>query len=195
MSATALHASHTKPNDIIYTPLPIAEQMIAMCDIAPTEWVLDPSKGAGVFYNHLPPCHKAYCEIEEGKDFFDWTTHVDVIVGNPPFSLWTKWLKHTVTLCDRFCYIFGANNMTPNRLQLIHEAGFGVTKIHTVKVAWWMSQSFIILCEKGKPSCITVTPGTFPCEYCHTMCGRGINGNPPNECHYDKKMEARRTRK
>jgi len=188
MSAKALHDSHTKPNDIIHTPQPIAQIMINMTDIKKENKVLDPSKGKGVFFDNLPECHKDWCEIADGKDFFENNEQYDVIIGNPPFSRWTKWLKHTLTKCTKFCYIFGSNSLTPNRIKLMHDAGFGITKMHTVKIAWWMSQSFIIVAEKGQPSIITVTPGTFNCEYCNTHCHRGIHGNPPNECNYEKKQ-------
>lgn len=191
MSAKAIHKAHSIPNDCIFTPKPIAELMIEMCDIKEYETVLDPSRGLGVFYDNLPPCHKDYCEISEGMDYFENKQMYNCIIGNPPYSKWTKWIQHTITKCDRFCYIFGSNNLTPNRIKMIHDAGFGITKMHTVKVAWWMSQSFIVLCEKGKPSMLTVTPGTFKCEHCGTMCGRGINGADPNICNYEKKMEKR----
>jgi len=188
MSAKALHKSHTKPNDIIHTPQPIAQIMINMTNIQKENKVLDPSKGPGVFFNNLPDCTKDWCEIADGKDFFENNEQYDVIIGNPPFSLWTKWIKHTLTKCNKFCYIFGSNSLTPNRIKMIHDAGFGITKLHTVKIAWWMSQSFIIVAEKGQPSIMTVTPGTFNCEYCNTHCHRGIYGNPPNECNYEKKQ-------
>lgn len=99
MSQYAIHNAHKNPNDIIYTPLPIALLMIKLCDIKPSETVLDPSRGGGVFFNNLPECIKDYSEITEQKDFFDNTKHYDVIIGNPPYSMWTKWLQHTVQKC------------------------------------------------------------------------------------------------
>ena len=187
MSAKGHHVSRSNPNDKIYTPKPIAEIMIQMCDIKPSDTVLDPSKGGGVFYDMIPSIHKDYCEIDEGIDFFKNEKQYDVIVGNPPYSKWTKWLEHTVKKCNRFCYIFGACNLTPNRIKIAHDAGFGLTKMHTVKVAWFMSQSYICLFERDKPSIMTITAGTFNCEFCHTHCHRGIYGNDPNKCNYERK--------
>ena len=52
-------------NDVIYTPKPVAEVMIKMCNIQSDDKVLDCSKGGGVFYDNLPECDKSYCEITE----------------------------------------------------------------------------------------------------------------------------------
>ena len=82
--------SRNTPNDAIYTPLPVVKMMIEMCDIGKNDKVLDPSYGGGVFYNNLPECKKDYCEISMGRDFFDCNDKFDLIIGNPPFSLWNK---------------------------------------------------------------------------------------------------------
>jgi len=191
MSAKALHKSHTHPNDCIHTPKPIADLMIKMCDIKPSDTVLDPCRGGGVFFDNIDSINKEYCEIQDGKDFFENTKHYTTIIGNPPYSKWTEWIEHTLNKCQKFCYIFGAQSLTPNRIKMIHDAGYGLTKLHTVKIAWFMSQSYICLFEKGKPSIISITPGTFNCEYCNTNCHRGIYGNDPNICNIDnKKMKA-----
>ena len=131
--------SRTNPNDKIFTPKPLAVDMIRMCEIKAGERVLDPSKGEGVFYDNLPTeCKTDWCEIEEGKDFFSYDKEVDVIVGNPPYSLWNKWLEKTLELKpQRFCYLFGVMNLTPKRLQIIREAGYGISKIQFTTVDWW----------------------------------------------------------
>ena len=85
-------------NDKIYTPPVLAKKMIEMCEIKPTDRVLDPSRGGGVFYDNFPECIKSYCEIEEGIDFFDYDQEIDIIIGNPPYSLWSKWLEKTISL-------------------------------------------------------------------------------------------------
>lgn len=195
MSAKAIHNAHSKPNDCIYTPKPLAERMIQMTAIQSHEVVLDPSKGGGIFFDNLPPCDKHYCEIEEGRDFYQWTMPVDVVIGNPPYSQWTKWLAHTLSICrKRFCYVFSTNSLTGNRIKMIHDAGFGITKIHIVKVAWWMTQSIVIVAKKGASSILTAEP-IMNCEHCGTMCGRGIFGNPPNKCNKEKKDKEKLAKK
>ena len=130
------------PNDIIYTPKSVALKMIEMCNITPNMKVLDPSKGAGVFYDNLPECHKDWCEITDNKDFFSYTNKVDCIVGNPPYSLWSKWLEHTMKLTDKFCYIFGNFNLTDDRLRNILNAGYGITKFHMPShIIWWLGRA------------------------------------------------------
>jgi type I restriction-modification system DNA methylase subunit len=130
-------------NDIIYTPKPVALKMIDMCDIKEGAFVLDPSKGGGIFYDNLPTtCVKDYCEITENKDFFEYNKSVDLIIGNPPYSLWDKWIEHTVKITNKFCYILGCLNFTDARVRKIFDNGFSITKIHLLKIDWWYSPSF-----------------------------------------------------
>jgi hypothetical protein len=168
------------PNDVFYTPLPVVKIMVDMCDIQPDMKVLDPCKGTGNFYNNLPICDKDWCEITEGKDFFDYDERVDLIIGNPPYSLWSDWLDHTTELTDKFCYIFGMMNFTDYRLKQIEEKGYGLTKLHIVKIDWWFSQSIIAVFEKGQKSIITTSP-RVKCE-CGVRCNRGTAGYSANEC-------------
>jgi len=172
----------TKSNDNIYTPLPVALKMINMCDINPEMSVLDPSKGGGVFFNNLPECKKEYCEITEGLDFFNYTNRVDLIIGNPPFSLWTKWIAHTMKLTDKFCYIMGCFNFTDKRIRDITNNGFGITKIHLLKIDWWFSPSYLVVFEKGKESIITIEDQRIMCESCNKRCKRGGKGFEMNKC-------------
>ena len=173
----------TNSNDIIYTPKPVALIMIKLCKIKAGSKVLDPSKGGGVFYDNLPTnCIKEYFEITENKDFFNYTDNVDLIIGNPPYSLWDKWIEQTMKLTDKFCYILGCFNFTDARLRKVFDNGFGITKIHLLKIDWWFSPSFIVIFEKGKKSIITVEPKRILCDICNGRCKRGLAGNNPNKC-------------
>ena len=176
------------PNDVFHTPPVVAKLMIEMCDIKPTDTVLDPSKGDnGVFYNNFPECNKDYCEITEDKDFFDYDKKVDWVIGNPPYSLWNKWIDHTMKITDKFCYIFGTMNLTSHRIARIFDAGYGITKIHFCKVGWWFSPSFLVLFEKNKPPIVGFTKHRIPCPDCNTICGRGSTKKgvkqSPNICY------------
>jgi len=176
------HALKKSPNDDVFTPLPVAMKMIEMCNITSEMSVLDCSKGAGVFYDNLPLCNKDWCEIKEGRNFFDYNERVDLIIGNPPFSMWSKWIEHTMKLTDKFCFIIGICNFSDKRIRDIHNAGYGITKIHLLKVDWWYFLSYIIICEKGKESILTVEEKRILCDICNARCGRGQKGKPMNEC-------------
>jgi len=178
--------SRKSPNDKIYTPKPVAIKMIEMCEIKKGDKVLDPSKGGGVFYNNFPTyCIKDYCEIEEQKDFFNYNNKVDCVIGNPPYSLWTNWIDHTMEITNKFCYIFGIMNLTDTRLKHIIDKGFGITKIHILKIDWWFGHQYLILFEKDKPSIMTVEDMRIFCDICNNKpkkCKRGNKGINPNLC-------------
>ena len=171
------------PNDVFYTPKPVALEMIEMCNITPDMSVLDPCRGAGVFYNNLPECKKDWCEITEGKDFFEYKVHVDLVISNPPFSIWNKWLDHTCEITDKFCYLMGAMNLTDSRVRELNAKGFGITAIRCLKVHAWFGHQFIILVERNKPSIVTASPKRHYCDDCGKPCGRGRSGNSPNICY------------
>jgi hypothetical protein len=155
------------PNDKIYTPPSVAKKMIEICNILPTDKVLDPSKGGGVFYDNLPECIKSYCEIEEDIDFFDYNDEVDIIVGNPPFSLWNKWIDKTIQLNPKkVCYIYGVFNMTPKRFERFENNGYKIQKVVLVDIEWWLGASFIVLMEKKPNDFFEFVPNKILCEKC-----------------------------
>jgi hypothetical protein len=171
-----------KKNDNIYTPLSVVKIMIEMCDIKPSDKVLDCSLGGGIFYDNLPECDKDWCEIDKGRDFFMCNNKYDLIIGNPPYSMWSKWLEHTTKLTDRFCYIFGTLNITDARIRDLAKKGYGITKIHLLKIDWWFAMSYLILFEKNKPSIMSVSENRICCDVCNKNCKRGRNGKDYNVC-------------
>jgi len=180
-----------KPNDIVYTPLSVAKLMIKMCDIKETDKVLDPCKGGGIFYNNLPKCEKYWCEIDKKKDFFEWNKKVDLIIGNPPYSMWNKWLEHTIKYCDKFCYIFGVVNLDPKRIKYLNENGFYIKKMTFVRIDWWFLYSIIVLFEKDyNGDVIFENIGErILCDICNKRCGRGQTRKgvkqSPNICYLE----------
>jgi hypothetical protein len=93
-----------KANDKIFTPLPIAKKII---DLFPLYGkVLDPFKGKGAFYEQYPDfVDKDWCEIEDGRDFFDYTEKVDWIISNPPYSIFDEVLEHSFEIADNVVYL------------------------------------------------------------------------------------------
>ena len=187
--------SRQNPNDKIYTPPKVVDMMIDFCDYQPGQLVLEPARGKGAIYDKLSE-PKDYCEIEDGKDFFDYDKKVDIVLTNPPYSLIDKFLAHTYTLCDKFCFIIGCYSLTPKRLETMKSNGFYVTKILLTQIPSWFQRSYIIVCQKldSEPDNIifkSINLGN-KCLYCGRPCGgmRGKNikhckrKSNENECHY-----------
>ena len=66
----------SEANDKIYTPVNIAKKIISEFDLDGT--VLDAFYGNGVFYENYPNnVIKHWCEIDLGKDFFDYNEKVE----------------------------------------------------------------------------------------------------------------------
>lgn len=85
-------------NDKIYTPRDLSQRIIAYFN--PDGLILEPAKGDGAFSDYMD-CD--WCEIDEGKDFFDYEKSPDWVITNPPFSLVRKFLLHS--------YEIGARNI------------------------------------------------------------------------------------
>lgn len=180
-----------RKNDRIYTPKPLAIKMIEACNITPEMKVLDPCYGGGVFYDNLPECNKSYCEIEKGKDFFAETERYDLIIGNPPFSLFTKWLDHTIKLTDRFYYIFGCLNLTNGRIDRLKTLGFNITRLDVFAVDYWFGNAYAIMFERT-PTAIINSFGRFYCDVCGIKCNRGSKGFSFNECSPKPERKSRK---
>lgn len=97
----ALFAVSPNPKDVVYTPDNVARDMVAF--FKPRGRILEPSKGDGVFLKHLPGAE--WCEITEGRDFFMCTRSYDWIIGNPPYSIFAAWLRHSFTLANDIVYL------------------------------------------------------------------------------------------
>jgi len=80
-----------------YTPVSVASLIVNHFN--PGGIVLEPCRGGGAFYDALPD-GSSWCEIEDGKDFFDWTRKVDWIITNPPYSILTNWMQHSFSIAD-----------------------------------------------------------------------------------------------
>jgi hypothetical protein len=83
--------------DVVMTPPEIASCVIN--HFKPAGLILEPAKGNGSFYDQLPH-PKDWCEISEGRDFFDYDKKVDWIITNPPYSIYDRFLAHCLDLAD-----------------------------------------------------------------------------------------------
>jgi hypothetical protein len=96
----------------------------------PTGRILEPSAGDGAFLRYLPP-DTDWCEIEKGRDFFACHEHYDWIIGNPPYSMFTKWLEHSFELADNVVYVMMPHSLynSVGRLRKIAEYGGRKTEL------------------------------------------------------------------
>ena len=90
------------PHDVVYTPDDLAGELVRFW--SPTGRILEPCKGDGAFMRHLPP-ETEWCEISAGRDFFDCAGGFDWIVGNPPYSIFGKFLLRSMELAENVGYL------------------------------------------------------------------------------------------
>lgn len=118
-----------RPKDIVYTPDFMAKEIVDI--FRPTGRVLEPCAGDGAFLKYLPAAE--WCEIERGKDFFLWNTPVDWIIGNPPYSIFNTWLRHSFTIAENIVYLIPLNKIFNDfgMLRDIHSYG-GIVKVYAI---------------------------------------------------------------
>jgi hypothetical protein len=88
--------------DVVYTPLELARDIVGF--FQPEGICLDPCSGSGVFLNLLP-LGAEWCEITKGRDFYAWDKPVDWVVGNPPYSHYSAWMRHSMEVAKNIVYI------------------------------------------------------------------------------------------
>jgi len=118
-------------NDRIMTPDTLAEQMVSYFNPF-GKTVLEPCKGEGAFMRAFEKygINADWCEIDEGKDFYEYDKKVDWIITNPPYSQLTKFLVKSLSVADNVVFLCLANAMFfTARIRTIHRAGFGVKEI------------------------------------------------------------------
>jgi hypothetical protein len=122
-------ASNPPAHDMVQTPPKLARAIVA--HFAPTGACLDPCRGSGAFWRALRTAPGVtsvqWCEITQGRDFFDFDEQFDWIITNPPWSRMRALLKHGMKIADHLVYLSVlAHFQTSARLQDIRESGFGI---------------------------------------------------------------------
>ena len=120
--------------DHVMTPLGLA------CAIAealhPWGHILEPCAGTGNFVPALEPWGErvSLCELDHGTDFLAWTTPVDWIVTNPPWSKFRPFLVHAMSVADDIALLATVNHWwTKARVRDVAEAGFGYVSLWLTK--------------------------------------------------------------
>lgn len=121
---------HLNPNDVVFTPDWLAKQICSMFPVKGK--VLEPCKGEGAFLNHLP-LNTEWCEITEGRNYYDYNKKVDWIVTNPPYSDFNRFLEHSFNLADNIVILVPVAKMfkSMSTLHSIYQYG-GFVEIHTL---------------------------------------------------------------
>lgn len=111
MPQLSLFNQAANPNDVVYTEYTIALDIVR--HFKPMGRVLDPCRGDGVFYRALQEygLTPEYCEIDEGKDFYAFWEEVDWCIGNPPYSLFLEWMKHSFEVAKNIVYLVPTNKV------------------------------------------------------------------------------------
>ena len=104
--------SNTEDKDIVMTPPELAVDIISHFN--PSGLVLDPCKGQGAFYDNFNGL-KDWCELSQGKDFFEYKSKVDWIITNPPWSKIRDFLHHGMQISDNIVYLITINHYTTKR--------------------------------------------------------------------------------
>lgn len=104
---TIAQHNHGVRSDRVMTPDWCVVDMIDF--FQPRGSILEPFKGAGAFLDRLPTAH--WCEIDEGRDFFQWTNPVDWIMSNPPYSLTRPAFKHARSIATNVVFLVPLRNI------------------------------------------------------------------------------------
>jgi hypothetical protein len=68
----------------------------------------------------------SWCEITEGRDFYDWQEPVHWIISNPPWSKIRPFLRHAMSVADNVVFLVTLTHLdTRARDREIEAAGFG----------------------------------------------------------------------
>ncbi len=119
--------TNTIRNDCIETPIKVAKLIVK--HFKPSGKILEPCKGEGNFLKVLPK-GTMWCEIKEGKDFFNFNDNVDWIITNPPYSIIRKFMKHSMEISKDIVFLTTINHLwLKARLRDINEMGFGIKEI------------------------------------------------------------------
>lgn len=89
-------------SDVHFTDAAVARAVVE--HFRPVGRCLEPFKGGGAFLEALPD-GSDWCEIEEGRDFFQYGQRVDWLVTNPPFSSLTAVFEHAFEVSDNCVFL------------------------------------------------------------------------------------------
>lgn len=133
MSRTLCPKKNKPSQDKIYTPRPLAKQIVD--HFAPSGRILEPCYGDGAFIEALAPYASSLhgCELEDQIDYFEWRSkdRYDWIVTNFPFSKYKDFLKKSMNDANQIISFGTINHILAlkARLRLVKEYNFGIKEV------------------------------------------------------------------
>jgi hypothetical protein len=152
---TPADAFRRASQDRVYTNPALARAIIEY--FRPSGRVIDPCRGFGAFFDHLPPGSE-WCELTEGRDFLSYNERVNWVIGNPPWSarVYRPVARHAFELADNVVFLVRLNTAigTTARQRDYLDRGHALKEI--IPIPWEMS---------GFPQ------EGFTLAVCHWQCG------------------------
>lgn len=144
--------------DKYYTPKSLVQiHLEQLVPIVPAgSLILEPARGKGAYYDYFqlafPTSHYDYCEIDEGKDFLEYSigNSPDVIISNPPFSILQKFIDKSIQLRPQIIsFLLNMYAVTPCRIRDFNAAGYFVVGYLIVRVNRWFGVSVILTVSRN----------------------------------------------
>lgn len=123
-------------NDKCMTPPKIAEELCMLLPVDALDSCLDAFRGDGAFYRFLPSLVTDWCEIDDGRDFFDYNKHADWIISNPPYSIFDAVLYHSFKIANNVAYLVPLSKVFSSMGRIRKWQAYG-----NIKAIWILSAS------------------------------------------------------
>jgi len=124
----------TNKNDKVYTPEHVVNEVldIFLPMVRKDETILEPFRGTGNFYTKFPKKQRAWCEIDNGRDFLMCQKKYDWIITNPPYSSFGVMLSKMLSIADKLVLVIPVNKLLSSLPKLIDIIRYGsnIKKIH-----------------------------------------------------------------
>jgi hypothetical protein len=152
------------------TPTELALKLIEYVPIDPTDTAWEPFKGEGAFYDafHEKTPHVYWTEIEEGRDYKDFSYNVDWIVTNPPFQTggsFSKLLLELAPRCHKGMALLGndycLSALTPKRIRILASHGLYLSKIVSCNIKKWRGRYYMMVFTRLKSPDIDFLEGYY----------------------------------
>ena len=147
-----------KDRTIVMTKATMAKDLIKRVPFADGDIVLEPCKGDGAFFDNFPDnVEKKWCEINEGRDFFEFEGEVDWVLSNPPFvprKLFWDFMEKSMDITRKGIYwlinLSSLNVFTPRRLQIMQDKGWYIQSFHIVADKRWYGRYVFLEITKSE---------------------------------------------